>query len=157
MQYPEIQEFAKTTSMLIPDTMDRRVVLPYLVGFAVGNFLSVPATGERSAMTDFNNQHLTSVGTVLSRLNEEFIFDVNVAVEAARSMFLIRWRIVHGEPIDFAINPEFDLLSTLVGVNTLLPLNVHENMKKINVGCVRVYANARAMIDKLRTANKIHL
>lgn len=157
MQNREIQEFASKTSLMLPDVTNRRLVLPAIIGFAVGSFLKVNQGPELNPITAFNDLHIANVSRAVSFLNEEFVFDTKSAIEAARSMFLLRHRIVNAIPMEGIANPEFDFVSCAAGVSSLMPVETYEAIKATGLGASRVLQRANLLVASLKAQGKLAL
>lgn len=157
MQNLEIQEFASKAGLMLPDTGNRRLILPVLVGMAIGNHL-IPKYGrELNPHTVFADAHAGNVARTVSFLNEELLIDVPCAVEAAKMQFLLRSRILNGDANDYQANPEFDFLATALGIAPIMSVEVWEAIKATGLGASRVLQLANLLICKLRDSNKISL
>lgn len=157
MQNLEIQEFAGKASLMLPDTVHRRLILPVLVGMAIGNHLVPKYGNELNPHTVFADAHIGNVARTVSFLNEELLIDVQAACEAAKMMFLLRSRILNGEANDYQANPEFDFMATAMGIAPIMSVEVWEAIKCTGMGAARVLQLANLLICKLRESNKISL
>lgn len=146
----EVQAFAQKASLLLPDTANRRLILPALVGIALGSFLQVKQGPELNPATVFNDMHVANVGRAVSFLNEQFIFDTNAAISAARSFFLVRSRIVNGIPCDVNASPEFDFLSVALGLSTVFPVEVYEAVKASGLSTGTVLSQLTMLVHSLK-------
>jgi len=155
MQNFEIQEFAGKASLMLPDTVKRRLILPVLVGMAIGNHLVPKIGNELNPLTVFADAHAGNVGRTVSFLNEELLFDVPAACEAARMMFLLRSRILNGDACDYNVNPEFDFLATAMGIAPIMSVEVWDAIKETGLSAARVLQLANLLIGKLRDSGKI--
>lgn len=153
----EIQAFASKAALLLPDTANRRLILPALVGIALGGFLQVKQGPELNPATVFNDMHVANVGRAVSFLNEQFIFDTNAAVAAARSFFLVRSRIVNGIPCDVGDSPEYDFLSVALGLSTILPVEVYTAVKATGLSTGSVLTQLTLLIHSLKKQGKLSI
>jgi hypothetical protein len=157
MQNFEVQEFAGKVSLMLPDSSKRRLILPVLVGMAIGNHL-IPKLGqELNPITVFADAHAGNVARTVSFLNEEMLIDVPAACEAAKMMFLLRSRILNGEACDYNVNPEFDFMATAMGVAPIMPLEIWNAIKEVGMQASGVLQLANLLICKLRANSKISL
>lgn len=157
MQNTKVQEFANKSGLLIPDTIKRRIVMPYLIGMAIANFLSVKVGTEVSANTAFADNHLINVGRVVSFLNEEMIIDVKTTCEAAKMMYIVRDRFINGVPASVAISPEFDLMAVALGLAPVMPVEIYTVMKETGLSANTVYAMATMLLMGLKEAGLVQL
>lgn len=157
MQNFEVQEFAGKVSLMLPDSAKRRLILPVLVGMAIGNHL-VPKIGqELNPMTVFADAHAGNVARTVSFLNEEVLIDVQAACEAAKMMFLLRSRILNGDACDYNVNPEFDFMATAMGLAPIMSVEIWNAVKEVGMQASGVLQLANLLISKLRASNKISL
>lgn len=157
MQNTEIQAFAVATGRLIPDAAKRRIVVPYLLGMALGSFLQVKLGTDLAASTNYSSSHAANVARAVSFFNEHMILDIAPALEAAKSMYLVRDRIVNGTPCDFNANPEFNVVAVMLGFASIMPLEVYATMNETGLGANKIYSMALLLVDKLKAANAISL
>lgn len=157
MQNLKIQEFDRNSKLLLPDTNKRRQVLPTIVGLAIGSFLPVKQGHELTPQTCFADAHAGNVSRVVSFLNEQLLLDVPTALESARAMYIVRHRIVNGEPCDFAANPEFDFLATAIGLAPIMPVETYVAIKETGLSAAKVLSMAKNMIHDLKAAKQITL
>lgn len=157
MQNLEIQEFAGKAGLMLPDTVKRRLILPVIVGMAIGNHLVPKLGNELNPMTVFADAHAGNVSRTVSFLNEELLIDVQSACEAARMMFLLRSRILNGDACDYSVNPEFDFLATAMGLAPIMPVEIWDAIKETGLGASRVLQQANLLISKLRDSGKISI
>lgn len=157
MQNFEVQEFAGKVSLMLPDSTKRRLILPVIIGMAVGSHLVPKIGNELNPMTVFADAHVANVARTVSFLNEEMIIDVQAACEAAKMMFLLRSRILNGEACDYNVNPEFEFLATALGIAPIMPLEVWNAIKEVGLQASSVLQMANLLICKLRANNKISL
>lgn len=152
MNHLAIREFANKTALLLPDTMKRRMVLPTLIGMAIGNFLEVKKGDELNPMTVFNTMHVANVSRAVSFLNEEIMIDVPGTIEAAKTMYMVRHRIFNGSPADYVVNPEFDFMAIALGLASIMPAATFEAIKETGLSAPKVYTMANLMIGDLKKA-----
>lgn len=157
MQNSEIQAFAVAAGRLIPDSAKRRIVLPYLLGMAVGSFLQVKLGTDLSAASNYGSSHAGNVARVVSFFNEHMILDVAPALDAAKSMYLVRDRIVNGTPCDFNASPEFNVVAVMLGFASIMPMEVYATMNETGMGANKVYSMALLLVDKLKASQAISL
>lgn len=157
MQNLEIQNFASQAQLLLPDTAKRRLILPAVVGMAIGNFLAVKQGNELSPMTQFNDSHAGNVGRAVSILNEEFYLDIQAVIESAKSMFLIRHRILNAQPVEYSASPEFDFMAVAMGLSTVVPVEVYKAITETGLSAAKVYTLANLMVAKLKEAKQLSL
>jgi hypothetical protein len=157
MMNMDIRDFANRVALLLPDTHKRRIVLPALLGMAIGSFLQVKQEADLSPVTAFNSAHTANVGRAVSFLNEEIMIDVQAAIEAAKSMYLVRSRILSGQPCDYSINPEFDIMAIALGMSAVVPVEVYNVMKETGLSASKVYNLATLMIGNLKKSGAIDL
>lgn len=157
MQNTKIANFARQAQLLVPDTATRRIVMPTVVGIALGSFLTVAQGGELHPNTSYMDNHVANVGRAASYVNENMYIDINVALEAARNMYMLRWRIVNGKPSEYSVNPEYDWLATAIGIAPLVPLEVYEALKSTGLSAAELLTKARMLIDALKTEGLIAL
>ena len=157
MQNLEIQAFAGKVSLMLPDTVKRRLILPVIVGMAIGNHLVPKIGNELNPMTVFADAHAGNVARTVSFLNEELLIDVMAACDAAKMMFLLRSRILNGDACDYNANPEFDFMATAMGLAPIMSVEVWEAIKETGLSAGRVLQLANLLISKLRETGKISL
>jgi hypothetical protein len=157
MQNFEVQEFAGKVSLMLPDSAKRRLILPYIIGMAIGNHLVPKIGNELNPMTVFADAHTANVARTVSFLNEEILIDVMTTCEAAKMMFLLRSRILNGDACDYNVNPEFDFLATALGIAPVMPVEVWNAIKEVGMQASSVLQLANLLISKLRQNNKICL
>lgn len=156
MQTLEIQAFANAASLMLPDTVKRRLILPCLVGMALGNFLQVKLGEDMNPMTSFADMHAGNVSHAVSCLNEEMFLDVPATIDAAKMMYMLRHRILNAQPCDYQTNPEFDFMAVALGLSVVLPLEVFNAIKETGLSSSKVYSAANLMISKLKASNKLY-
>lgn len=157
MNNMQIRAFASKMTLLLPDTTKRRLVLPAIMGMAMGNFLPVKQGKELSPMTVFNDNHLANVSRAVSYLNEEMMVNVPATIEAARAMYLIRERILNGKPATYTVNPEFDIISIALGLSTVLPVETYKAIMETGLSASTLYGLANLLIEDLKKTNAIQL
>jgi hypothetical protein len=157
MNHLAIRSFANQTSLLLPDTAKRRMILPALIGMAIGNFLQVKQGDELNPLTVFNSLHIANVSRAVSFLNEEILIDVPAAIEAAKTMYMVRHRIFNGSPADYSVNPEFDFMSIALGLSAVLPVETYQVIKESGLSAAKVYTLANLMIGDLKKAMAVTL
>lgn len=157
MQNLEIQAFAGKVSLMLPDTVKRRLILPVIVGMAIGNHLVPKIGNELNPMTVFADAHAGNVARTVSFLNEELLIDVLAACDAAKMMFLLRSRILNGDACDYNVNPEFDFMATAMGLAPIMSVEVWDAIKETGLSAGRVLQLANLLISKLRETGKISL
>lgn len=157
MQNRNILEFANKAALLVPDGMNRRVLLPAIIGIAIGSFLTPKMGEDVQPMTAFNDAYLVNVARAVSKINEDMIIDVNAACEAAKAMYLVRHRIVNGMPLAHSVSPEFDIMAVILGFSTVLPLDVHAAFKAVGLSASTLYISALLMMDELKKTGYISL
>lgn len=157
MQNLEIQNFARQAQLLLPDTAKRRLILPAMIGMAIGNFLAVKQGNELSPVTQFNDSHTGNVGRAVSALNEEFYIDVQATIDAAKCMFMIRHRILNAQPVEYSASPEFDFMAVALGLSAVVPLEVYEAIKETGLSAAKVYTLANLLIANLKQKQVLSL
>lgn len=157
MQNMQIQQFGNQIRLLIPDMANCRVTLPYFIGMAIGNLLAVKQGQELSPMTAFADAHAGNVARAVSYINEDLIIDVSATIEAARTQYLLRHRIVNGACPDYSANPEFDIMAIAMGISTIWPVEVYNAMKAIGISASRVFQQANLLVVKLKEDGQINL
>lgn len=157
MQNLAIRNFASKVNMLLPDTNKRRLLLPVIVGIAIGSYLQQSVADDVSPMTVFNSSHAANVARVVSQFNEDILMDVATAQAAAQSIFLVRNRILNGKPCAFNVMPDVNFMSTVLGFSTVVSMEVYAALQEDNVSSAKIYQLALLLIDELKTANVISL
>lgn len=141
----------------MPDMINRRVCVPYLLGMALGSHLKVAIGQDLSAMTAWADSHAGNVSRAVSVLNEQMIVDVKAVIDAARDTYLARHRIANGVPLDFTANPEFDLMAIVFGFSAIMPVEVYTQVKKTGMASNQVYSAALMMFAKLKENNNLSI
>ena len=157
MQNPKVNQYAKQLALLVPDTAKRRAVLPVIVGMAIASFLPVPQSPDISAMTVFGDMHAAKVSSVTSYLNEQVFLDVPCALECAKAMFLVRFKIVNGKVCTYTVNPEFDIFSIALGLSTVLPVGCYEALKEVGMSASSVLNLTHMLLEDLKADGQISL
>lgn len=150
MQNQEIQQFANRIQMTMPDMVNRRVCVPYLIGMALGSHLKVSIGQDLNAMTAWADAHAGNVARAVSILNEQMVLDVKSILDATRDTYLARHRIANGVPPDFTTNPEFDLMAIVFGFSVVMPVEVYNQVKKTGMASNQVYSAALMLFAKLK-------
>lgn len=157
MQNLAIRNFANQANLLVPDTANRRVLLPAIIGIAIGSCL-VPKLGEElHPMTVFSDNYLINVQRAVSKINEELLIDVKTACDSACSMYMVRHRILNGMVPTKSVSPEYDILSVMLGLSTVFPLETYEALKAIGLSAATLFTTANLLIDELKRSNFIAL
>lgn len=159
MQNFETQKYVRNMQLLLPDTPTRRLVLPFIIGLAIGEHLQAKQGNELNPYTVFADEHASRVSQVVSCLNEEMIIDVQAAQDAARAMYIMRHRILNGTPCDYASNnvPEFDFMAVALGLSSVVPLEVYEALKSTGLSACSAYLSTKIFIAKQREAGQLPL
>lgn len=157
MQTPQIREFTNKVALLLPDTTVRRVLLPTILGMAVGNFLQVKQGLELNPMTAFNDLHIANVSRAVSVLNEEILMDVPTAIESAKTMYMVRHRLVNSQPAVYSVNPDFDFMAIALGLSTIVTPEVYQLLKDNALSSTKLYTMANLMLDSLKSSNLLAL
>lgn len=155
MQNLDIQDYASKITLVLPDTAVRRLVLPYIIGMAIGNFLAVKQGNELSPMTAYADAHAGNVSRAVSKINEEVMIDVQVAMDAARNQYLLRSRILNGDCVDYRVSPEFDFMAVAMGISATMPLEIYTALKGTGLGASTAYSMSNLLISKLKEAKLI--
>ena len=157
MHNTKVQDFANKVGLMFPDTVKRRVILPALLGMAIGNFLGVKIGDEVSPTTAYNDAHLANVARVVSFFNEEMIVDVKMACESAKMMYLVRDRFINGIPTSISASPEFDLMAVVFGFSSIMPVGVYDLLKEAGMTANSAYSMLTMLIMDLKQSNLIQL
>ena len=157
MQNQFIQKFAGQCGMLVPDGINRRILVPAVIGLAIANYLQPKIGDELNPLGTYNDLHRANVERVVSMLNEEMIIDVKAAVEAAKSMYIVRHRILNCIPGAYSTSPEFDFLAVVLGLSTVMPVQVYDVIRACGLSSSKLYCSAVCLIDDLKKTNFIKL
>lgn len=157
MQNQLIQQFASRIQLTMPDMVNRRVCVPYLIGMALASHLKVAIGADLSGMTAFADAHAGNVNRIVSVLNEQMVIDVKAVIQATRDTYMARHRIANGVPPDFTANPEFDLLSIVFGFSQVMPLEVYNQITKTGMAANQVYSAALMLFAKLKEDKTISI
>lgn len=150
MQNTDIQTFATHSARLIPDNTKRRLILPHLIGMAIGSYLQIKVGNDLSSATNYASSHAGNVSRAVALFNENLIIDVGVAIDASKAMYLIRDRLVNGIPADYSASPEFNLVSIMTGVSQVMPLEVYSAINECGLAPSKIYSMALNLIKRLK-------
>jgi len=77
------------------ELMDRSSAVAFLVAEAVGNTLSIPTSPVDNPVHWFRLNHVIHLNSVLSKVNEELVIDIDEVVLVVSKLWLTRYRLVH--------------------------------------------------------------
>ena len=157
MQNLAIRNFANKANLLVPDTTKRRLLLPAIIGIALGSYLQQSLAEDVSPMTVFNSKHAANVARAVSTFNEDVMIDVNAAQAAAQSIYLVRNRILNGKPCVYSSMPDVNFMSAVFGFATVVPMDVYAAIQEDSVSSTKLYQLALLLVDELKAANVIAL
>lgn len=149
MQNYEINDFVNACNMLIPDTANRRVVVPAIIGTAVASFIPVQLGQDVNPMTVYASGPMGAVSAQISKINENCLHDVEAAMEAARAFYLVRYRIANGMPGDAIGAPEMGFMCNVLGMSSVYPMEVHKAINATGLSATTLYQKALLMVDTL--------
>lgn len=157
MQNTKVQEFANKVGLMFPDSSKRRIILPTLLGMAIGNFLAVRVGGDVSPATAYNDAHLANVARTVSYFNEGMIIDVKASCEAAKMTYLVRDRFINGVPASISASPEFDFMAVAFGLSPIMPVEVYTLIKEAGLSANSAYSMLTMLVMSLKEAGLIQL
>lgn len=155
MQNQNIQKFASQSALLVPDGQNRRILVPAVIGLAIANFLQPKLGDDLNPMTAYNDVHRGNVERAISALNEDMIIDVVAAIEAAKAMYIVRHRIINCIPGAYSASPEFDFLAVVLGLSTVMPVQVYDVIRACGLSSSKLYCAAVCLIEDLKKTNFI--
>lgn len=157
MQNLNLRQYANTVALLVPDTQLRRVLVPAILGIAIGSLIKQPVTDDLNATTAFNSMHLANVARAVSVINEEVLVDVEATIASAKAIFLVRNRILHGQACAFSAMPEIDFMSVVLGFSTVVPLEVYQAIVAAGLSSVKLYQSSLVLVGELKKTSAIEL
>lgn len=148
----EVTQVALSAARMIPDAQVRHTLLPYLVGFAVCTLHTVQNDEnpeQATAQARFNELVRPELARQLSVINEDMVFDINTAIQAAQAFYRLRYGIVNQCSTLYAGGVEFDVFAIMFGFSGLLPVPVYECMKLHSPQAAHVYTSLVLLARKL--------
>lgn len=87
----------------------RKKLLAFTLGRVLGLHATLPSSAVPSCSAYFSRYHLSNIATTLSRVNEACNFDVDLAIETAKSFYILRYESVYSveRVADLAFHPIF--------------------------------------------------
>jgi hypothetical protein len=144
-----INQFAQDSRKFMPDSVKRQQLLPIVIGFAVAAFFPVAESKEFSPELHFNQHIRPSLMTRLSRLNEDMVFDITRAKDAAKACHTMRHRIFNQVPVAYTGGVENTIFGLAFGLSNLIVPADFECLAQHNVEVSEMYCRAITMIRNL--------
>jgi hypothetical protein len=109
--------FLAATNAQINEIESRSRIVATAVALAVSRVVSLPSTAVEAPGTHYNFTVLPEVQRHIGEFNEEVVFDVRLALAAAREFWMLRYHAAHVEAF-VQIDPGAGFYDNLIGVAT---------------------------------------
>lgn len=134
----------------VPDAAVRQQVLPIVIGFSLTAFFGVSQDKEMSPDMYFNSNIRPAIARQISCMNEDLVFDVKRALEAAKACYTVRYRIVNQDPVAYMGGAEYSLFGLAFGMANVLNVSDYEVLAKHNVEVSELYCRTIACIRDMK-------
>jgi hypothetical protein len=113
----EFVPFLSATNTQIRELEVRSRIIATAVALAVSRVVSLPSAAVEAPGTHYNFTVLSEVQRYIGEFNEEVVFDVRLALAAAREFWMLRYQAAHVETFAMIV-PAAGFYDNLIGVPT---------------------------------------
>ncbi|WP_233874743.1 hypothetical protein [Paraburkholderia adhaesiva] len=107
--------FLTATNVQIRELENRSRIIATAVALAVSRVVSLPSAAVEAPGTHYNFTVLPEVQHHIGEFNEEVVFDVRLALAAAREFWMLRYHAAHAETFAL-VDPGAGFYDNLIGV-----------------------------------------
>lgn len=118
----QVIELKKLLDASFEHIEDRKKTLALAVSIAVARHLQIPTSLVESANQYFTTTLTKEVSGKIYQINEQIVFDTDLAISNCRAYWMIRYFTVYPESLSLVVSDDFDFYCKLAGVDKFISI-----------------------------------
>jgi hypothetical protein len=105
---------------------DRKKILALAVSIAVARTMQIPTSIVENVNQYFNSTLINEVNSKVYKINEQIVFDTDLAISNCRAYWMVRYYTVYPDSLEVIVSEDFDFYCKLAGVDKFIPVDQYK-------------------------------